>query len=184
MSKYYAYTRVSTDKQSTDTQHHDIVSRYPHAEIIEETASSVKSRPKLMELLARLRGGDTLIVGALDRLGRKTSEILSLVESLRDRGVNIVALREGLDYSTPAGKLVWQVLVSVSELERSLIAARTKAAMGALKARGVRLGRPVKYGSEVNARIIELRAEGATYKAISEATGVSAGHLAKVLAAA
>lgn len=138
----YIYARVSTDTQTTDGQLTTITKAFPQASVVTETASGAKSRPILKALLGELNEGDTLIVAALDRLGRRTSEVLAIIEDLDQRGVILKSLREGVDYSTPVGRLVTQVLCSVAELERNLISERTKAGLEAAKAQGKQLGRP------------------------------------------
>lgn len=177
----HTYLRVSTDKQSIDTQEHDLLRRFPGAILHRETASGIKSRPVLEALIPVLQAGDTLAVAALDRLGRRTSQILTLIEALEKRKINVVSLREGLDYATPSGRLTMQILVSVSELERSLISQRTSAAMQALKAKGVRLGRPAKFSGETLNLARTLKAAGRTHREISRATGISPRHLTSVL---
>ncbi len=180
----HIYTRVSTDKQEVLAQEHDLLKRFPTGEVHKEIASGAKHRPKLDELVAKLKSGDTLVVSALDRLGRKTSEILLLIEGLYLRGVNVVSVRENLDYGTPSGRLVCQIMVSVSELERSLISQRTKAALQAKKAAGVRLGPPEKFSEETLNLARQMRAEGKMYSEIKAATGMSMGKLSQILSAA
>lgn len=177
----HTYLRVSTNVQSTDTQEHDLLKRYPDAVVHRETASGVKQRPVLAALVASLQSGDTLVVAALDRLGRRTSEILKLIEDLQKRNVNIVALREGVDYGTITGRLVTQILVSVAELERSLTAARTSAALQALKAKGVQLGKPSKFTEVDLKRAKELHQTGHSYRKIQAMTGMSFGRIAQAL---
>lgn len=177
----HAYLRVSTDKQATDTQEYDLCRRYPDAVVHRETASGMKQRPILDALIEHLQSGDTIVVAALDRLGRRTSQILALIEDLQKRRINVVSLREGLDYGTPSGRLVTQVMVAVSELERSLISSRTKSAMQALKAKGVKLGRPAKFSPESVAQARNLRASGHTYRQIHAITRISLGQLSTVL---
>lgn len=179
----YAYLRVSTNLQTTDTQEADLLKAYPDAIMHRETASGVKSRPILEALLPVLQPGDTLAVAALDRLGRRTSQILTLIEALQKRGVNIVSLREGLDYASPVGRVAAQIMVVVSELERSLISQRTSAALQALKAKGVVLGRPRKFTPEDVAHARHLRVAGASYRDITYRTGISTGSLRKIFRA-
>lgn len=137
----YIYTRVSTDKQTTQNQE-TLTLKYPSATLVSETASGVKHRPILQTLLQKLQPGDRLIVAALDRLGRRTTEILTLIENLTKKQITLISEREGVDYSTPMGRLVTQILVSVAELERSLISERTKAGMQLAKSNGKRIGAP------------------------------------------
>jgi putative DNA-invertase from lambdoid prophage Rac len=114
MSRTIIYSRVSTQSQTTDNQLNQLRSLYPTAEVVEETASGGKARPKLNELVETLKSGDVLVISALDRLGRRTVEILSLIEELDRRGVILKSLREGVDYGTISGRLVVQVLAGLA----------------------------------------------------------------------
>jgi DNA invertase Pin-like site-specific DNA recombinase len=176
----YIYTRVSTDRQETENQTHGLRESYPNAAIVEEIASGAKCRPKLQELLERLVKGDVLIVYALDRLGRRTSEVLALIEDLERRGVVLKSMREGVDYSTIAGRLVTQILCSVAEMERNLISERTKLALAARKKQGVQLGAKAKYDSETVARVRALKAEGLTVREIAIQVGMSASRVSQL----
>ncbi|MCB9026999.1 MAG: recombinase family protein [Bdellovibrionaceae bacterium] len=137
MGKQFIYSRVSTLNQDNQNQLVHLKRQFPSAEVVEETASGAKTRPALDALVQRLTKGDELIVGSLDRLGRKTTEILVLIEQLEKRGVILKSLREGVDYSTISGRLVTQILVSVSELERAIISQRTKSALAAKRENGI-----------------------------------------------
>jgi len=171
----YIYCRVSSNKQVVDTQEHDLLKRYPEAFLYRETASGVKERPELEKLLKKIQSGDTLAIAALDRLGRKLLDIIGLIEGLYKRGVNIVSLREGVDYSTPSGRFTAQAMVMVAELERSLISQRTKAALQAKKEKGQRLGPPGKHSVETLTLAMNMRNDGHTFNEISKATGMSKG---------
>ena len=162
----YIYSRVSTDKQDNQNQLIHLTQRYPNAQIREEIASGAKNRPILNQLLSELKDGDTLIVAALDRLGRKTLQALILIEDLYSRGIKVVSVREGLDYSTPSGKMVSQIMFSVAEMERSLIIGRIKSALAAKKAQGVKLGRPKECHIVIVATLKAHRANGLTYRQI------------------
>ncbi|MCM2354117.1 MAG: recombinase family protein [Pseudobdellovibrio sp.] len=177
----YVYARVSTQNQETENQIIHLRRIYPEAAFISETASGAKSRPELDALVAKLQRGDELIVSSLDRLGRKTSEILVLIESLEKRGVILKSLREGLDYSTVSGRLVTQILISVSELERSLISMRTKVALAAKREKGIFGGRPRVHGDAIIAKARELRSQGKSLTAIASETGVSKTRLHQLL---
>ncbi len=131
MGQIYTYSRTSTSSQDTANQTVQLQQMFPNAIIVEETASGIKSRPELEKLVKKLEAGDTLAVAALDRLGRKTSEILILIEDLQKRGVILKSIREGIDYSTITGKLVTQILCPVAELERNIISQRTRLALAA-----------------------------------------------------
>ena len=169
----YIYTRVSTDGQTNDPQVLQLTKLHPEARVISEVASGAKKRPMLKALVDQLVKNDVLIVAALDRLGRRTSEVLLLIEELDKKGVILKSLREGVDYSTPTGKLVTQILVSVAEMERNMISERTKAGLEAAKNSGKQLGRPSKIPSEVKNHARELVRQGATHKEAASKTGMS-----------
>lgn len=139
------YVRVSTGEQSVDAQRHSIEQRFKVDEWFADEAVSgaVKAlnRPGFAALLAYVRKGDTLIVGAVDRLGRDTLDVLATVGALQDKGVAVVSLREGFDLSTPIGKAMLTMLAAVAELERSNIKARQMAGILRAKAAGKALGR-------------------------------------------
>ncbi len=175
----YIYSRVSTDGQSTDPQVFSLRSRFPNAEIVVETKSGVKSRPFLEALIRQLKTGDTLIVAALDRLGRKTTEILSLIEELQKREVILISVREGVDYGTPIGRLVTQILVSVAEMERNLISERTKAGLAAAREKGRQIGRKPHITDETFAKAERLIAKGMSIRKAAAAVGISTTRLAK-----
>src|SRR5690606_8156804 len=92
-------------------------------------------------LLAYVREGDTVVVVAIDRLGRNTIDVLSTVESLQAKKVSVVSMREGFDLATPAGKLMLTMLAAVAELERENIKARQMAGIERARAEGKNLGR-------------------------------------------
>jgi DNA invertase Pin-like site-specific DNA recombinase len=176
----YIYSRVSTDKQETQNQLSQLKDLFPGAAVFEEVASGAKARPVLQTLLGILKKGDVLVVAALDRLGRRTSEVLGLIEDLERREVVLKSIREGVDYSTIAGRLVTQILVSVAEMERRLIGERTRLALDAKRRAGVRLGCPAKYSALTVQRVQELRAQGRTVRDVANATGMSASRVSQL----
>jgi len=156
--------------------------KYPGAQVVSKTASGAKARPMLRTLIEQLQKGDVLIVAALDRLGRKTSDVLALIDDLEKRGVILKSDREGVDYGTPVGRLVTQILVSVAEMERNLISERTKAGLAAAKAKGKVGGRP----RSVSERAIEqgvrlVKEKGYTLRAAAKEVGVSYPYLSMAM---
>jgi DNA invertase Pin-like site-specific DNA recombinase len=131
-------------------------------------------RPELDKLLAdaHRRRVDAVVVWKFDRFARSVSHLLRALETFRSLGIEFVSLSEQVDTSTPAGKLVFIVLCAVAELERSLICERVRAGIRNARAKGKRLGRPRKIVNcdEIN----RLRAQGATWRAVGTALGVSA----------
>jgi putative DNA-invertase from lambdoid prophage Rac len=178
----YIYVRVSTDGQSLDPQIMTLKRRYPRARVVLETASGYKTRPVLTHLVRRLKRDDVLVVAALDRLGRRTIEILQLIEGLNHRGVILKSEREGIDYGTPVGRLVTQILVSVAEMERALIVERTKAGIEVARAKGRSIGRPPTLDRRRIRRGIRLiERKGYSVRRAAVTVGVSFSHLAALI---
>jgi DNA invertase Pin-like site-specific DNA recombinase len=136
------YARVSTDDQGTDPQL-DELRAAGCAEILEEHASGGdRGRPVLARLLRTIKAGDTLVVVRLDRLARSVSHLLVVIEQLEAAGAHFRSLRDPIDTTTPQGMFSLQVLGAVAQLERALIAERTKAGLRAARARGRIGGNP------------------------------------------
>lgn len=177
----FIYSRVSTDQQDTQNQTLDLVRRFPEAVLVEEIASGAKLRPKLSELLKSLQTGDTLIVYALDRLGRKCGELVVLLDDLQKRGIILVSVREGIDLGSIGGRFVAQIFAALGEMERSLISERTKTALAAKKSQGKVLGRPLKHTPAMLEQMRTLRADGSTVREISAQVGLSIGRVSELL---
>ena len=144
-------------------------------EYVDTGISGAKDRrPQLDRLLtdAHRRRFDSVVVWRFDRFARSVSHLLRALETFRSLGIEFVSLSEQVDTSTPAGKLVFTVLGAVAELERSLIAERVKAGLRNARAKGKRLGRPRSYVDSTE--IQRLRAQGASWRAVGAALGVSA----------
>ena len=92
--------------------------------------------PGFAELFKFIRKGDTLIVPAVDRLGRNTIDVLNTVEALQGKGVSIISLREGFDLPTAIGKAMLTILAAVAELARSNVKTRQMAGIAKAKAEG------------------------------------------------
>lgn len=144
MTTTIAYVRVSTDDQTTDAQRHDIEKVYKIAQWFNDEATSgatkAMQRPGFEALYKYVRKGDTVVVAAIDRLGRDTIDVLTTVEMLKEKGVALVSIREGFDLSTPIGDAMLAMLAAVAKLERSNIKARQMAGIERAKAQGKKLG--------------------------------------------
>jgi len=100
-------------------------------------------RPILLNLLDYAREGDTIIVTDLTRISRSTKDLISLVDDLGNRGINIKSLKESwLDTATAQGKLMFTIIAGLSQFERDLISERTKEGLRSARARGRTGGRP------------------------------------------
>ena len=130
------YARVSTAGQDFTLQK-DALRQAGCQRLFEDVASGVKAaRPGLAEALDYMRGGDTLVVWRLDRLGRSLSHLIEVVRELDDDGIGFRSLREHVDTTTTGGKLVFHVFGALAEFERELIRERTSAGLKAARARG------------------------------------------------
>jgi putative DNA-invertase from lambdoid prophage Rac len=145
------YARVSTLDQHCENQLVEL-RRYCEArgwtivrEYVDEGVSGAKERrPALDELVkdAKRRKIDVLVVWRLDRLGRNLRHLILLLDDLQATGVSFVSLSEGIDATTPAGRLQLHVLGAIAEFERERIRERVRAGLSRVKAAGRRLGRP------------------------------------------
>jgi DNA invertase Pin-like site-specific DNA recombinase len=136
------YARVSTEAQGTDPQL-DALRAAGCQTVREEHASGAdRSRPVLAQLLHAMAPGETLVVVRLDRLARSVSHLLTVIEQLEARGAHFRSLRDPIDTTTPQGMFSLQVLGAVAQLERALIAERTKSGLSAARVRGRVGGNP------------------------------------------
>jgi DNA invertase Pin-like site-specific DNA recombinase len=144
------YARVSTLDQEPENQLQEL-RRYVEArgwsgvEYVDRGVSGAKDRrPALDQLLAdaRRRRFDALVCWRLDRLGRNLRHLVTLIEDLQTLGIVFVSLGEGIDCTTPAGKLQLHILAALAEFERGRIRERVMAGLQRARMQGKRLGRP------------------------------------------
>ena len=145
------YARVSTDEQGTDPQVNELRAAGCAAVHEEHASGADRGRPVLAQLLRAIRPGDTLVVVRLDRLARSVSHLLAVIEHLEARGAHFRSLRDPIDTTTPQGVFSLQVLGAVAQLERALIAERTKAGLRAARSRGRVGGNPGLRARDPNA---------------------------------
>jgi DNA invertase Pin-like site-specific DNA recombinase len=144
------YARVSTLDQEPENQLQEL-RRYVTArgwtaqEYVDRGVSGAKDRrPALDQLLAeaRRRRFDVVVCWRLDRLGRSLKHLITLLEEFQALGIAFISLAEGIDATTPAGKLQMHILGAIAEFERGRIVERVRAGLTRARAQGVRLGRP------------------------------------------
>lgn len=147
----YVYLRVSTLKQDVDNQKHGIMALaeskgWKDIEYIEDYVSGTvgASDRKLGTLIKTMKPGDTLVVSELSRLGRSMADIMRFVQTCIGLKIRIFAAKGGWEISGAdiSAKIMTMVFCMVAEIERDLIAMRTKEALAKRKAEGVRLGNP------------------------------------------
>lgn len=168
--RIFGYSRVSTIDQSTSAQDRAIRARFPQVEhIFRDWAISgaARVRPELDKCLEGLKSGDTLVVWRLDRLGRSLSNLVEIMEYLGAQGVTFISLTEGMDTTTPQGRLIFGISGVLAEFERELTRERVMEGIAAARAAGVRFGRPPALTRDQVKIAKNLRAEGRSYFSIA-----------------
>ena len=142
----YGYARVSTEDQNPALQLAALKKAGCRAPLFKDEGLSgaTTKRPALLRCLKKLKSGDTLVVWKLDRLGRNLRDLIYMLDDLSSRGIKFQSLTEAIDTATPTGRAMWQMIGVLAELERSLIAERTRAGVKQAQKRGVRFGRKPK----------------------------------------
>jgi len=183
MSKRVAlYARVSTDGQSVENQLHELeaVAVKEGWEIIERFidkgisgAKGREGRPAFDRLSKGVvrREFDVVAAWSVDRLGRSLQDLLAFLNELHSKHTNLYLHKQGIDTTTPAGKLLFQMLGVFAEFERSMIVERVKAGLKRARAQGKVLGRP-RVSALVEAKVMALRKQGRGMRAIARELGI------------
>lgn len=130
------YARVSTNDQNLDMQLTSL-KEAGCEKIYEDHLSGTKTnRPGLQLALEVLRKNDTLVVWKLDRLGRTVKGLIDLVNLLHQKEIHFKSITDHVDTSTPSGRFFFHIMASLAQMERELVAERTKAGLAAAKAQG------------------------------------------------
>ena len=164
------YARVSTKEQDLSLQL-DALSKYGCDRIFTDKISGVKERQGLTDALGYLRDGDTLVVWKLDRLCRSLPDLIKISEQIRTTGAQLVSITESIDTSTPAGRLYFNILGALGQMERELIQERVKAGLAAARRRGKVPGKPRVSEEKLELARRELSA-GRTYPEVARILGV------------
>lgn len=188
MSKIVAYLRASTDKQDLNNQKLEILefARERQLHVDEFIAITISSRRtskqrRIDEMLSKLADSDTLIVTELSRLGRSTSEVISLINELVQRHIRVLIIKQNLDLKQNhdmTAKVMITLFSLFAELERDLVSMRTKEALAAKKTQGIKLGKPKgtvqasKFDKD-RQRIEELLSLGLSVRKIAKRLGYS-----------
>ena len=182
MSKSVAiYARVSTDRQTTDSQLNelrDFVRRAKwkdYREYIDNGYSGKNTqRPAYTEMLgdARRRRFDLLLVWKLDRLSRSLKDLIATLDELGHLGIDFVSYYNQLDTSSPSGKLVFNIIGAVAEFERDIISERVRAGLVNACIKGKKLGRP-QIPKSYQKKIITLKNQGLSNRAIGRQLSIS-----------
>jgi DNA invertase Pin-like site-specific DNA recombinase len=154
------YARVSTHEQDTAAQVAALKVAGCEAIYREKASGGRWDRPKLQELLSHLRKGDVVVVWKLDRLSRSLRDVLTLMERIQEREAGFRSLTEAIDTTTPAGRMMMQMVGAFAEFERAMLKERTHAGLAAARKEGRIGGRPPKLKPQQQREILRLVRRG------------------------
>lgn len=175
------YARVSTADQDPGSQVQALQAAGVQ-EIRQEWRSGAADRPELERLLCELRPGDVLMVYKVDRLARSLADLLRVLQAVSDAGASFKSLTEPIETTSPAGRMLVQLLGAFAEFERAIIRERCAAGMVVARQRGVRFGRPPLVSPALRDQAAKLRAAGLSMRAIAARLKCSERTIGRVLA--
>jgi DNA invertase Pin-like site-specific DNA recombinase len=190
MTRVALYARVSTKEQSTDAQVAQLMAYcqgrgWVDAAIFRDDGiSGVRdNRPELDRLRQRMAAGefDTIVVSKMDRLGRSLGMILRLWDEADAAGVRVIVVDQGIDTSTPAGRLQRNMLAALAEFERELILERTRAGIARARALGKKFGAPRRIPESVAREVRARREKGESLRMISQRMNIKLGGIRSIL---
>jgi len=186
MKRVAAYIRVSTDKQSTDSQLVAIKEAIQRSgdvlvQVYEDHAiSGGKSRQDRPALDSMLRDAgaekfEKVISWDITRLGRSLSDLIATLNELQKSNVDLQFLQNDLDTSTAGGRMLFSIFGAIGEFERSLVRERVKSGLEKAKKQGKKLGRPSLLNESTKAAVIELKQKGLGVKHICRLLKIGCG---------
>lgn len=169
-SQKVGYARVSTKEQDLSLQL-DALQKFDCDKLFTDKISSVKQRQGLQDALNYLRAGDCLVVWKLDRLCRSLPDLIKISQQLKDKDCELISITESIDTSTPAGRLYFNILGALAQMERELIQERVKAGLVSARKRGKVGGKPRVSQDKIELARREL-VEGRTYPDVAKIIGI------------
>lgn len=159
MSKI-GYVRVSTVDQNTDRQEIALSELGIKKLFIEKISGKNTERPEFKKMMEYIREGDILYIESISRLARSTRDLLSVVQQLQDKKVELVSLKENIDTATPQGRFILTIFGALSELERESILQRQREGIAAARLKNTKFGRPRVENPKDWDRVIERWKDG------------------------
>ena len=184
-TKVALYCRVSTSTkdQTTENQLRELTSYcdrmgYEVVKVYDDEVSGSKTRekrPAYNEMCkdAFLKKFDTIIGWDVSRFGRSMKEFVSFLADMDDKGINVVAVKNGLDMGSSSGRMMMKLIGVLEEWNREMLIERTNAGLARAKANGTKLGRKKTVTDDMTSKIIELRNAQKSIRAIASEVGVS-----------
>jgi len=168
------YARVSTRDQHPEAQTDALSAAGCEKVFIDHASGTLAKRTALEQALGYLRAGDTLVITKLDRLGRSVRNLKALADELQARQVGLRAVSQGIDTTTPGGRLFFHMLAAIAEFEHDLIVERTVDGLAAARARGRKGGPKFKMSPTRIAQARSMYDDGKhTVQQIADTFGVS-----------
>ena len=192
-TKVALYCRVSTSTkdQTTENQLRELNSYcdrmgYQVVKVYEDEVSGAKSREKRpaynqMCKDAFLKKFDTIIGWDVSRFGRSMKEFVSFLSDMDEKGIGVIAVKNGLDTSSSSGRMMMKLIGVLEEWNREMLIERTRAGLARTVANGTKLGRKKITNDTMTAKIIELRTAKKTIREIASEVGVSRGTVSNIL---
>ena len=183
MKKVCLYCRVSTTHQTSENQLRDlrVVAQRMGYEIVSEFidngisgAKSRKDRPALDEMmkLATQRKFEMVMCWSIDRLGRSLQHLVEILNELQAMKIDLFFMQQGMDTTTPSGRMIFSVFGAIGEFERNLIRERVIAGQQRAKASGVHIGRPTKMNDGMRSAIKVMYESGMSIRQIAKSCKV------------
>jgi DNA invertase Pin-like site-specific DNA recombinase len=172
------YARVSSNEQDTTAKVAALKTAGCELIFHEKASGGRWDRPELHKLLSQVRKGDVLVVWKLDRLSRSLRDLLTIMEQIQECKAGFRSLTEAVDTTTPAGRMMMQMVGSFAEFERAMLKDRTMAGLDAARKEGRIGGRPYKLKPHQQQEIVKLVMRGK--KTAAEAARLFGVHPATV----
>lgn len=162
------YGRVSSTGQSLDVQRAKLESHGCEKIFEEKRTGTTANRPQLQQMLDYVREGDNLVITKLDRLARSTFHLTEIADRLKRKGVELVVLDQNIDTSTPTGRLLFNLLASISEFETEIRKERQLDGINMAREKGTRFGRKPKLTDDEVAEMKRQRQDGALIRELMQ----------------
>ena len=175
------YGRISTSDQNASSQEDALKGAKVDRLYVDTFTGTKASRPELDKALGHLREGDVLVITRLDRLGRSTKDLLTIVGDLEAKGVQLEVLEQSIDTSSAEGRLFFVMVAAFAEFERDIMRSRTMDGLAAARARGRLGGRKPKLSEKQVAEVTRLYNEQRPVQEIAELFGVSRPTIYRVM---
>jgi len=181
MGAIFAYARCSVQEGHAENQKLEIENAgykidYFFSEVGISGSIPALERKQFKLMCEKIRDNETVIVSRIDRLGRNAKDICEVIEYFTSRNIKLIVLQFGsLDFTSPTGKLIYQVFGSIAELERGLILERQKSGIERAKKEGIKFGRKSKTNEREKEDIKNKLISGVTVSEVARQYGISRG---------